>query len=246
MVNNTQLKTPIQLDNSAGTLINPATEDKQDDIISAIGAIPPTSIVGLKNIIGAQINPSTEDGNLSTIAGKDFATQTTLALIKSKTDNLDTAISGIKTGTDKIISAPSTEAKQLPDNHQVTANAGTNLNTSSLALESGGNLASMNGKITACNTGAVVISSGSITLPSGASTFVGQQDTLDQYKITDIDADASPNYYSFTDKDGNYYFLKETVSAGADTYRYWKGTGDYVTDWTDRAAKVYDYFNSIF
>ncbi len=32
-------------------------------------------------------------GNLATIAGKDFATQTTLALIKAKTDNLDVALS---------------------------------------------------------------------------------------------------------------------------------------------------------
>lgn len=32
----------------------------------------------------------------------DVATQTTLALIKAKTDNLDTALSGIKTGTDRI------------------------------------------------------------------------------------------------------------------------------------------------
>ena len=52
----------------------------------------------------------------------------------------------------------------------VTANAGTNLNTSTLALETGGNLAtiagdttSIDGKITACNTGAVVVSSGTIT-----------------------------------------------------------------------------------
>lgn len=52
----------------------------------------------------------------------------------------------------------------------VTANAGTNLNTSALALESGGNLdtiagdtTSIDGKITACNTGAVVISSGAVT-----------------------------------------------------------------------------------
>ena len=60
----------------------------------------------------------------------------------------------------------------------VTANAGTNLNTSALALESGGNLATLagkdfatettlstlNGKVTACNTGAVVISSGNVTV----------------------------------------------------------------------------------
>lgn len=45
----------------------------------------------------------------------------------------------------------------------VQANAGTNLNTSALALETGGNLASLNGKVTAVNTGAVVIASGTIT-----------------------------------------------------------------------------------
>lgn len=33
-------------------------------------------------------------GNLATIAAKDFATQTTLALIKAKTDNLDVTLSG--------------------------------------------------------------------------------------------------------------------------------------------------------
>lgn len=36
-------------------------------------------------------------GNLATIAGKDFATQTTLALIKAKTDNLDVASSTLAT-----------------------------------------------------------------------------------------------------------------------------------------------------
>lgn len=35
-------------------------------------------------------------GNLATIAGKDFATQTTLALIKAKTDNLDLAITALR------------------------------------------------------------------------------------------------------------------------------------------------------
>lgn len=63
----------------------------------------------------------------------------------------------------------------------VTANAGTNLNTSLLALESGGNLAtiagdttSIDGKITACNTGAVVISS---ALPAGTNN-IGDVDIL--------------------------------------------------------------------
>lgn len=65
---------------------------------------------------GASTSAKQDTGNtsLGSIDTKltDVATQTTLALIKAKTDNLDTALSGIKTGTDKIISAPATAAKQ--------------------------------------------------------------------------------------------------------------------------------------
>lgn len=52
----------------------------------------------------------------------------------------------------------------------VTANAGTNLNTSALALEA--TLSTLNGKVTAVNTGAVVVSSSA--LPTGASTSANQ------------------------------------------------------------------------
>lgn len=69
---------------------------------------------------------------------------------------------------------------------------------------------------------------------------------LAEYKIADKDDDASPNYYGFTDKDGNWYILKETISAGADTYRYIKGTSDYMTNWTGRAGLSYDYYYNIF
>lgn len=62
-----------------------------------------------------------------------------------------------------------------PISGTVTANAGTNLNTSALALETGGNLAtiagdttSIDGKITACNTGAVTISA---ALPAGTNNI---------------------------------------------------------------------------
>jgi len=42
-------------------------------------------------------DPAREGGNLATLAGKDFATQATLALIKAKTDNLDAALSTLAT-----------------------------------------------------------------------------------------------------------------------------------------------------
>lgn len=92
--------------------------------------------------------------------------------------NLDT-IAGDTTSIDGKITACDTGSIA----GTVTANAGTNLNTSALALEAGGNLAgvktdtatiagdttSIDGKITACNTGAVVISSGAVTETNSAA-----------------------------------------------------------------------------
>jgi hypothetical protein len=79
-----------------------------------------------------------------------------------------------------------------------------------------------------------------------STTDIGTIMFLGGYFISDKDDDASPNYFGFQDRDGNYYFLKETISAGADTYRYWAGSGDYATDWAARATKTYGYFKDIF
>lgn len=70
--------------------------------------------------------------------------------------------------------------------------------------------------------------------------------SLSNYKISDIDDDASPNYYGFIDKDGNWYIIKETISAGNNTYRYIKGSSDYTTNWTGRAGLSYNYYYTIF
>ena len=69
---------------------------------------------------------------------------------------------------------------------------------------------------------------------------------LGDYAISDKDDDASPNYYGFVDKDGNWYIMEETVVAGADTYRYIKGATGYIAAWTGRGLLVYDYFYNIF
>lgn len=85
----------------------------------------------------------------------------------------------------------------LPVSGTVTANAGTNLNTSALALESGGNLATiaakdfatqttlaaLNAKVTAVNTGAVVVSSSA--LPTGAATLAEQQTQTASLSVLD-------------------------------------------------------------
>ena len=135
-------------------------------------------------------------GNLAVIAGDTTS-------LDSKVTACNTG--AVTVASSALPSGAATAANQLPDGHNVTvdngagasavniqdggnsitvdgtitANAGSNLNTSALALESGGNLAtiagdttSIDGKITACNTGAVVISSSA--LPSGASTAANQ------------------------------------------------------------------------
>lgn len=54
-------------------------------------------VSGSVGVPGIDVNLSTRalesGGNLATIAGKDFATQATLALVKAKTDNLDVLLS---------------------------------------------------------------------------------------------------------------------------------------------------------
>jgi|GEM_PF-6903031 len=84
----------------------------------------------------------------------------------------------------------------------------------------------------------------------GGVVEVKNQDPLAKYKWADVDDDASPNYYGAVDKDGNWFILKETILAGANTYRYCKGASGYETvitgAWATRASQTYDYFHNIF
>lgn len=96
---------------------------------------------------------------------------------------------GIKDGSGKIQAASS--ANPVPISGTVTANGGTNLNTSALALESGGNLATLAGGVSGgkyqtniTNSSLAVtgtfwqttqpISASSLPLPTGASTAAKQ------------------------------------------------------------------------
>lgn len=64
-------------------------EDGHPVEITLDGAIYKIEMISkIRKSDGTVINPAAEDGNLATLAGKDFATQTTLAAIKGKTDNL--------------------------------------------------------------------------------------------------------------------------------------------------------------
>ncbi len=70
---------------------------------------------------------------------------------------------------------------------------------------------------------------------------------LSAYKISNMDADASPNYYGFETAGGAWYIMKETLSAGADVYEYAKGSSDLATNWGNRGSTVtYDTFANTF
>ena len=85
-----------------------------------------------------------------------------------------------------------------------------------------------------------------ISIPTKIDTVEANQDPLAFYKISDKDDDASPNYFGFVNADGSWYILKETVSAGADTYRYAAGSSSYTTNWTNRASLSFDHFFNVF
>jgi hypothetical protein len=64
----------------------------------------------------------------------------------------------------------------------------------------------------------------------------------DGYNINQLD-DSTPAYYGFTDKDGNWFIMREDASGN---YRYTRGGTDFTTNWTNRATLSYDYFDVIF
>lgn len=65
---------------------------------------------------------------------------------------------------------------------------------------------------------------------------------LDKYQPADSDETTATKYYGFVDVDGGWYIFRDTGT----TYRYFKGTTDYPTNWTNRAGLAYDYYNIIF
>jgi hypothetical protein len=75
----------------------------------------------------------------------------------------------------------------------------------------------------------------------GAGVAVVGGDDLAKYRVSDIDDDATPNYYGFVDASGAWYIMKEDTTAK--TYRYLGGRSDYTTNWTNRASLTYTYFN---
>lgn len=78
----------------------------------------------------------------------------------------------------------------------------------------------------------------------GAAIDPAIKQPTDGYTLAQIDDALTVIYYGYLDKTGNWYILKEDVSAS--TYRYFKGASSFTTNWTNRASLAYDFFDVIF
>jgi hypothetical protein len=77
---------------------------------------------------------------------------------------------------------------------------------------------------------------------SGTQIDPAEKTPTDGYNISQLD-DSSPAYYGYTDKDGNWYIIKEDSDGN---YRYANGSSSFSTNWTNRASLSYGYFEDTF
>lgn len=164
-------------------LADPATQTTLAAVLAKIIAAPAT-----------EAKQDTGNTSLSTIAAKDFATQTTLALIKAKTDNIDVALSTrTKPADTQIVSAASlplptgaaTSALQTQpgvDIGDVTINNAAG--ASAVNIQDGGNSITVDGTV-AIGAGAAVI--GHVIADTGSTTAVTGNVAVTNAGLTNID-----------------------------------------------------------
>ena len=70
------------------------------------------------------------------------------------------------------------------------------------------------------------------------------ENPIEKYQTADQDVNGDPQYFGFTDRFGNWYIQQYNVANG--TFRYFKGTSAYSTNWTNRSTLSYDYFHNVF
>jgi hypothetical protein len=171
-------------------------------------------------------NKSNQDalnGKIDTLNAKDFANQTTLVAVLAK-----------------IIAAPATEAKQ------------DTLNAKDFATSAKQDaLSNKVGEVQATPTSNTILGRLKDVWDRLLTIFTIFSDVLDHYKEADEDySTAGTVYRGFTDKDGNWFIVKEVITSTAKTVRFCKGTTGYETAttgaWATRASQTYDYFHVIF
>jgi hypothetical protein len=65
-----------------------------------------------------------------------------------------------------------------------------------------------------------------------------------KYYPSDEDTTAEVKYYGFLTCDSNWYIMQNDTSA--ESYRFFKGSGNYPANWISRSGLSYDYYSTIF
>lgn len=165
------LRNSPTVDNGSGDLVVVANYVWDTGALDWVTAVGSTASGTNVNVTNASL----------TVTGTVAVTSATLATsAKQDTGNTSLAtLAGAVAGTEvqaDVLTMPAITGT-------VTANAGTNLNTSALATES--TLSTLDGKVTACNTGAVVVSSGAITVSATNLDVRDLVHTADSVRIGD-------------------------------------------------------------
>jgi len=78
------------------------------------------------------------------------------------------------------------------------------------------------------------------TGPGGHAALI-----FDQYRISDLDTSGNPMYFGYVDQMDNWYIMQLDTTSSPGTARYCRGSGNYVTAWSNRAGQTYDYFSNV-
>ncbi len=66
----------------------------------------------------------------------------------------------------------------------------------------------------------------------------------DKYRLSDYDVSGNPLYVGMVDENGSWYITR--IDTAMRQARYAKGTSDYATNWSGRAALSYDYYFTVY
>lgn len=91
----------------------------------------------------------------------------------------------------------------------------------------------------------VLVNNNGMTNTDFRDTRRKYDDPLARYKVANVDDDGSPNYYGYVAANGDWYIMKETLSPGANTYRYSVGVNNFPSNWSGRAVLEYSYIYEV-
>lgn len=79
---------------------------------------------------------------------------------------------------------------------------------------------------------------------TGVQIDPAEKGPTDGYAISQLDADDTPSYYGYLNKNGAWYIMKENLDG---SYVYVRGSSNFAAEWLTRVARDdYDTFDEIF